>query len=171
MTPRTGSSFLSEALKATGVAGVPEEYFNAENIEALLAEYSCDTLTELHTTILGRGTTSNGIFGTQLSTGAADGCIRRPGGRFRKHDAKGTGLPGPCRYTRSHRRNCRQKTSGCPIRGMGTTLPRRKTKRLAPHRLERRVHFVINHEHRTHTSTDSKRHHRVGQVDHRYGDT
>lgn len=71
MAPRTGSSFLSEALKATGLAGIPEEYYNADTIEALLETHSCKDVTALHAKILESGTTSNGVFGTQVSTGGA----------------------------------------------------------------------------------------------------
>jgi LPS sulfotransferase NodH len=69
MTPRSGSSFLCDALKATDRAGRPEEYYLAEDTPALLERYAAGSAAEAQATILKQGTTPNGVFGVKLSTG------------------------------------------------------------------------------------------------------
>ena len=44
MSPRTGSSFLSAALNASGHAGWPEEYYTADDQATLLRHYEATTL-------------------------------------------------------------------------------------------------------------------------------
>jgi LPS sulfotransferase NodH len=69
---RSGSSFLCELLKSTGVAGVPEEYFlfreDGKNFEAGWWAQSFDVSTreEYISLVQNEGQTENGVFGTKL---------------------------------------------------------------------------------------------------------
>jgi trehalose 2-sulfotransferase len=69
MTPRTGSSYLCDALKATHSSGIPEEYYTVENISELLAMYNASDFLDAHENIIQRGMTTNGYFAAKLSTG------------------------------------------------------------------------------------------------------
>jgi trehalose 2-sulfotransferase len=74
-TPRTGSYLLCEALRNTGLAGQPDEYFfrgddlgwrEGRNV-ALLADYVAQDLE--------KGTTPNGVFGTKVMRGYFDNFV------------------------------------------------------------------------------------------------
>lgn len=77
-TPRSGSTLLCGLLKATGVAGVPESYFRAQN-EARWAEHlgvpvrqgSLD-YREFAAAVSRAGRTSNGVFGARIMWGTLD---------------------------------------------------------------------------------------------------
>ncbi len=64
---RTGSTLLTTALAATGVAGQPEEWLETPEGEGLLAHYGAATPEALRQTLWARGTTSNGVFGAKVS--------------------------------------------------------------------------------------------------------
>ena len=69
---RSGSFLLCEALKNTGLAGVPEEYFlydpDGDNFEngPWAQENGANTRTDFINLVRDRGTTANGVFGTKL---------------------------------------------------------------------------------------------------------
>jgi LPS sulfotransferase NodH len=69
MTPRTGSSYLCDALKATHLTGIPEEYYTVANISELLAMHNTSDFLDAHKKIIQRGMTTNGYFAAKLSTG------------------------------------------------------------------------------------------------------
>ena len=63
--PRSGGSFLAEALRATGTAGVPYEYLNKRLIEAYAARFRLagpPTTSQYFGHLLRRRTTANGVF-------------------------------------------------------------------------------------------------------------
>ncbi|MFC1452345.1 Stf0 family sulfotransferase [Verrucomicrobiota bacterium] len=68
-TPRSGSSFLGQALAATGVAGKPEEWFQTSNREERKRAYGMppdvpyDTLVKA---MVDRERTPNGVFGVKI---------------------------------------------------------------------------------------------------------
>ncbi len=71
-TPRSGSTLLCEALKNTGLAGRPEEYFQPDN-EAFWKELwgtSCHA--DYIARVIKEGTTSNGVFGMKIMWGHVD---------------------------------------------------------------------------------------------------
>ncbi|HET6874020.1 MAG TPA: Stf0 family sulfotransferase [Acidimicrobiales bacterium] len=82
--PRTGSSVLCRALAATGVLGVPQEYFwrlvEARHAEEMgrPAPTDADYRGYLEAA-LGYGTTANGVFGAKLFWGHAQDLVRRTG--------------------------------------------------------------------------------------------
>ena len=69
---RSGSSLLCEALKNTGLAGVPEEYFlyhedeNSWENGRWAREHGVISQPDYIRLVLEKGTTSNGVFGTKL---------------------------------------------------------------------------------------------------------
>lgn len=68
-TPRSGSWMLAEALRATGVAGYPEEYFRTELRGLYLREWQLPEPVRADV-LLGKirseGTTPNGVFGAKV---------------------------------------------------------------------------------------------------------
>ena len=82
--PRTGSSVLAQALAATGVLGIPQEYF-WRGLEARHAtEMGLPAPTdETYPPYLGAalrfGTTPNGVFGAKLFWAHAQDLVRRVG--------------------------------------------------------------------------------------------
>ncbi len=62
---RTGSTLLCKALEATGVAGVPNEWFNCK--PDLLNEFHLTSHAELQEHLWTVGSTTNGIFGINHS--------------------------------------------------------------------------------------------------------
>ncbi|HLJ66703.1 MAG TPA: Stf0 family sulfotransferase [Chloroflexota bacterium] len=70
-TSRSGSTFLSEALVNTGVAGRPEEYFNSTARATLgapvwIEDWRTKSVSEALAAIVEYGTTENGVFGAQV---------------------------------------------------------------------------------------------------------
>jgi trehalose 2-sulfotransferase len=66
---RSGSFLLSEALKNTGLAGFPEEYFlNGEGWEDSwwARQHGVSSRTDYLNLVFERGTSSNGVFGTKV---------------------------------------------------------------------------------------------------------
>lgn len=68
VTPRSGSTFLCEALRSTQLAGHPAEYYTP-TIKDLMAQHNADTQLALYNRIIELGTSSNGVFSIKLSTG------------------------------------------------------------------------------------------------------
>jgi len=68
-TPRTGSALLCQLLRATGVAGRPEEYFWRDNEPLYRAQWHVTTYHDYLTRALEEGTTPNGIFGAKVGAG------------------------------------------------------------------------------------------------------
>lgn len=64
--PRTGSTMVSSALEATGMGGVPVEYFNREHLRALPKPLTISSLNDYYRDVVARRTTSNGVFGMKL---------------------------------------------------------------------------------------------------------
>ena len=67
ITPRSGSSLLTELLSATNVAGNPEEWFNPSNLQGILENCPCNNIDDYLTFLKTAQTTSNGIFGAEAS--------------------------------------------------------------------------------------------------------
>jgi trehalose 2-sulfotransferase len=63
-TPRCGSEFLCDALRATGQAGFPEEHLRMES--QLLTHYSGFDCLKYFRALMSRRTTPNGVFGTKI---------------------------------------------------------------------------------------------------------
>jgi LPS sulfotransferase NodH len=99
-TPRSGSTLLCELLKETGVAGRPEEYFEAlratgfprqprqyfegvPEVQALLPEVDPGTPERRFDwdAVLRAGTTPNGVFGAKVMYGHLEDLWPRLGGR------------------------------------------------------------------------------------------
>jgi LPS sulfotransferase NodH len=67
LTPRSGSSWLTELLAATRLAGNPEEWFNHNSLEGILKNYKCSNLEDYLKCIKGHQSTPNGWFGVEAS--------------------------------------------------------------------------------------------------------
>src|SRR5436305_11544080 len=89
-TPRSGSSFLGEALRNTGLIGIPEEYFLPPNKRRWQNAWNTPTFSEYMAEVFRRGTSLNGVFGVKLMWGYF--------GQFRKQIQH---LPGN-RYQTTH---------------------------------------------------------------------
>jgi LPS sulfotransferase NodH len=71
-TPRSGSTLLCEALKNSGLAGRPEEYFQPDN-EAFWKElWETSSHADYVARVMKEGTTSNGVFGMKIMWGHVD---------------------------------------------------------------------------------------------------
>jgi LPS sulfotransferase NodH len=68
-TPRSGSSLLDEALKNTGIMGIPDEYFLPRNQCQWQRDWNTPTFSEYLTEVLRRGTSPNGVFGMKMMWG------------------------------------------------------------------------------------------------------
>ena len=68
-TPRCGSSLLDEALKNTGMAGNPDEYFLPQNRRIWQRTWNTPTFSEYLAEVLNRGTSPNGVFGMKVMWG------------------------------------------------------------------------------------------------------
>ena len=64
-TPRSGSWLLANGIRATGIAGAPEEYFDERNYSYWRAELDITDSSEFYQKIRIAGTTSNGVFGAK----------------------------------------------------------------------------------------------------------
>ena len=62
-TPRTGSALICQLLRATGVAGRPEEYFWRDNEPLYRTQWHVTSYSDYLERALEEGTTPNGIFG------------------------------------------------------------------------------------------------------------
>ena len=69
MTPRSGSSLLCDYLAQTGSAGRPEEYFLADDYEALLRTHGVADGAGLVEAVVAAGTSQNGVFGVKVGIG------------------------------------------------------------------------------------------------------
>jgi LPS sulfotransferase NodH len=61
--PRSGTTLLGKALRATGVAGAPMEYFNARVMADYHQRWGAMTVVELRDRLLQLRTSPNGLFG------------------------------------------------------------------------------------------------------------
>lgn len=68
-TPRTGSNLLCEALRNTGVAGNPEEYFWDDALPAWYERWGISTFEQFLERMLAEGATPNGVFGVKVFAG------------------------------------------------------------------------------------------------------
>jgi LPS sulfotransferase NodH len=68
-TPRTGSNLLCEALRNTGMAGNPEEYFWDDALPAWYERWGISTFEQFLERLLAEGTTPNGVFGVKVFAG------------------------------------------------------------------------------------------------------
>lgn len=65
--PRSGSTLLTEGLAATGVMGVPTEYFEfGATVPYLAARWQARDFSDYVETLLRRRTTPNGVFGAKI---------------------------------------------------------------------------------------------------------
>ncbi len=67
MTPRSGSSWLTELIVTTNVAGNPEEWFNHYHLDGILKIYQCTTLKDYLRCIKGAQSTPNDVFGLEAT--------------------------------------------------------------------------------------------------------
>ena len=65
-TPRSGSTLLCEALRNTGVAGAPDEYFGPMHVERWNKVWHTGDEKEYLQRVLATGATANGVFGCKL---------------------------------------------------------------------------------------------------------
>lgn len=84
-TPRSGSTLLCEALKNTGVAGNPDEYFGPMHVERWLAQWGQLSKKEYLDRVLAHGMGINGVFGMKV--------MRSYWGNFRQHLHQAVALP------------------------------------------------------------------------------
>src|SRR5437016_3066195 len=63
-TPRSGSNFLCEVLRATGVAGFPDEYF--WNPPYWRERWDVGDFPSYFRRLLREGTSPNGVFGSKM---------------------------------------------------------------------------------------------------------
>jgi len=68
-TPRSGSSLLCEALKNTGLAGWPEEYFWREDEPFWRKQWGVSIYADYLDRAIEQGSTSNGVFGVKVMMG------------------------------------------------------------------------------------------------------
>jgi trehalose 2-sulfotransferase len=74
-TPRSGSTLLCEALKNTGLAGQPEEYFMPDN-EAFFKElWGVSNYADYVERVIKEGTSPNGVFGAKIMWGYVDSFV------------------------------------------------------------------------------------------------
>jgi LPS sulfotransferase NodH len=71
-TPRSGSSLLCEALRNTGKAGRPEEFFLPRNEPVWQGRWNTSTYAEYVAEAIKQGTTPNGVFGAKVMWGYFD---------------------------------------------------------------------------------------------------
>jgi LPS sulfotransferase NodH len=71
-TNRSGSSLLCEALKNTGIAGRPEEYFWRDDEPFWSERWSVSTYADYLNKAIEEGTTPNGVFGAKVMWGYFD---------------------------------------------------------------------------------------------------
>lgn len=64
--PRTGSHMVTSALAGSGCAGVPDEYFNWNNLMQLPQPLSLSTVKRYYQDVVSRRTSPNGVFGMKL---------------------------------------------------------------------------------------------------------
>lgn len=67
-TPRSGSSWLTAILSATGRLGHPEEYLNPAFLPELLQRMECDNTELLLERLIGSTATDNGVFGIEVTS-------------------------------------------------------------------------------------------------------
>ena len=63
---RVGSTWFSEALASSGIAGRPAEYLNFARTDDALKHYAVSSAIELLHRIYALGTTANGVFGIKM---------------------------------------------------------------------------------------------------------
>lgn len=64
--PRTGSTMIGSALEASGLAGVPVEYFNHHHLRHLPRPLTLSSVQEYYADVVSRRTSPNGVFGMKL---------------------------------------------------------------------------------------------------------
>lgn len=64
--PRTGSTMITSALEASGLAGVPIEYFNLQHLRQLPKPLSLGSVQKYYADVVSRRTTANGVFGMKI---------------------------------------------------------------------------------------------------------
>jgi LPS sulfotransferase NodH len=69
-TPRSGSNFLCEVLRSTGVAGIPDEYF--WNPPFWSERWGVGDFPSYFRRLLREGTSPNGVFGSKMMWGYLD---------------------------------------------------------------------------------------------------
>jgi LPS sulfotransferase NodH len=70
-TPRTGSQLLGQLLRATGIAGRPEEYFWRDNEPLYQQLWKVSSYPDYLQHALTAGTTPNGVFGAKMDVSGA----------------------------------------------------------------------------------------------------
>jgi len=63
--PRSGSSYVAQLFRSTGVLGLPREYLNAPALRRRIADYPEETERQV-VEITTRGATANGVYGLKL---------------------------------------------------------------------------------------------------------
>lgn len=98
-TPRSGSSLLCEALKNTGLAGVPEEYFWRDDEPSWSERWGVSSYADYVCAAMAHGTTPNGVFGTKVMWGYMDDFLDKlrrisGGGDVPTHELLAATFPG-----------------------------------------------------------------------------
>ena len=75
-TPRSGSSFLCEALWNTRLAGRAEEYFNRESEAIWRARHGIGSSIDYLRWLMDRGTSTNGVFGAKIMYDQMPYCVQ-----------------------------------------------------------------------------------------------
>ena len=65
-TPRSGSFLLCEALRNTGLAGYPDEYFGPMHVPKWSKQWNVSTATDYINQVTVRGSTPNGVCGVKI---------------------------------------------------------------------------------------------------------
>jgi LPS sulfotransferase NodH len=68
-TTRSGSSLLCEALRNTGLAGNPEEYFHKDDESGWFQRFGAATFAEYLPALFAQTSTPNGVFGAKKTMG------------------------------------------------------------------------------------------------------
>jgi LPS sulfotransferase NodH len=76
-TPRSGSFLLCEALKNTGIAGRPEEYFWRDDEPFWSERWGVSTYADYLDKAIEEGTTPNGVFGAKVMWGYFDDFVSK----------------------------------------------------------------------------------------------
>lgn len=140
-TPRSGSSLLDEALKNSGIMGIPDEYFLPQNERLWQRAWNTPTFSEYVAEVLRRGTSSNGIFGMKIMWGYFDHFSKQirhlPGNRYQTtHEALKTVFPKICYIWIRRRDKVRQAVSHAKARQTNVWVV---TNELAPGTMQKPV--------------------------------
>jgi LPS sulfotransferase NodH len=107
--PRSGTSLLCRAVRSTGVAGRPEEYFWRGDDAFWITRWRTSTYDEYVNAAIREATTPNGVFGAKVMSGYMNDFLHRlaatrPGEELHGHRLLTEWFPN-LRYVRASRRD------------------------------------------------------------------